>query len=113
MEITGDVTFSEDNHVLNQLDDLMKENLVMYERSSKMKSTSLVKIVNPYQSQNRKKHDIEVIDIELEEQVVPVVEFISPSSRGSKRSVVKDSQQKLQNLTGYLLKELLSCILIF
>jgi len=85
---------TEEIPVLNQLDNLIKENLVMYERSSKLKSTNMIKMVNPYERHARRKQNIEVIDIELEEQVVPDVQFVSPSSR-TKRP---DSESLAENI---------------
>jgi len=84
MDKSEAVIVSEEIPVLNQLDNLIKENLVMYERSSKLKSTNMIKMVNPYERHARRKQEIEVIDIELEEQVVPDVQFVSPPSRAKK-----------------------------
>jgi len=74
-----------------QLDNLIRENLVMLEKSSKLKSSNsnMVKMVNPYERLNRKKAEIEVI-----ESGVQNVKFFSPFER-TQRSMIEEPSERL------------------
>jgi len=74
-----------------KLDNLIRENLIMLENSSKMKSTkiattNLVKMVNPYERLNRRKPDIELMES------ASAMKFVSPYDR-AQRSMITEIQE--------------------
>ena len=84
-----------ENLNLMKLDNLIRENLIMLENSSKIKSTklsssNLVKMVNPYDRMNRTKPEIEL----LEPRQTSALKFVSPYDR-SQRSVMTEEIEEL------------------